>query len=71
MRANSGIKNIYFTPSGKYRIQVRHNGKLIEGGTFRYLPDAIEKLDELNEKYPRHMYKWEQEDGSSGNSIRI
>jgi len=65
------IKNIYITPAGRYRVQVKYKGKLVEGGTFIKLKDAIEKLDELNEQYPRYIHKKENHDDTFGDSIGV
>ena len=65
------IKNIYITPAGRYRVQVKYKGKLVEGGTFIKLKDAIEKLDELNEQYPRYIHKKENNDDTFGDSIGV
>jgi hypothetical protein len=65
------IKNIHITPAGRYRVQVKYKGKLVEGGTFIKLKDAIQKLDELNEQYPRHTHKKENNCDTSGNSIGV
>jgi hypothetical protein len=54
--SNTGIMCIYLSPKRWYRVQIKYKGKIVEGGTFRELNAAKQKLEELNKIYPRNRW---------------
>jgi hypothetical protein len=46
----SGYKGVYKCAT-KWRVQLRYNGKLVEGGLFENFEDAVEKRKQLEEQY--------------------
>jgi len=55
-KMTTGVRNIYQTKSGTFKIMIKHQGKQVYCGCFKTIEQAQEMLPYFNNKYKRKDY---------------